>query len=212
MIQGGAPKILPMIYSPARACAFLNGGQRRLDTIDVHCAQSIIMGRHDLGRTADGQKVEWGMSGGTHAGPSGLRREIVLDIFHLSLGFGRETPAGVDRVDAVFAAHFLSADVPNRKALLLTPRGPRAVRIAAARDIFEGVQTHWRETQRPEADTAFSRVRDALAGLLTPRPHSLSKTALSGRVKEAFRVGIRAAILHAAHGGRSSRLAPVPSI
>ena len=72
------------------------------------------------------------------------------------------------------------------------------MRIAAARDIFEGVQTHWRETQRPEADTAFSRVRDALAGLLTPRPHSLSKTALSGRVKEAFRVGIRAAILHAA--------------
>src|SRR5437763_8179201 len=99
---------------------------------------------------------------------TGVDREIVLDIWHLSLGFARETPAGVDRVDMSFAAHFLTADVPNRKALLLTPFGPRAVRVAAARRIFEGVQTHWRETERPEADGGFARVRDALAGLSPP--------------------------------------------
>ena len=80
--------------------------------------------------------------------PTGVDREIVLDICHLSLGFWRETPAGVDRVDASFAAHFLSADDPNRKALLFTPLGPRAIPIADARRIFEGVQIHWGETKR----------------------------------------------------------------
>src|SRR5882672_6516457 len=96
-------------------------------------------------------------------------REIVLDIWHLSLGFARETPAGVDRVDMSFAAHFLTADIPNRKALLLTPLGPRAVRVAGARRIFEGVQTHWRETERAEADGGLARVRSALVGLSSPR-------------------------------------------
>ena len=72
------------------------------------------------------------------AQPRGMQidREIVLDVCHLSLGFWRETPTGVDRVDASFAAHFLSADVSNRKALLFTPLGPRAVRSADARRIL----------------------------------------------------------------------------
>src|SRR6266550_8121583 len=88
-------------------------------------------GGNGMTENAQGQRTE-------------IDREIVLDIWHLSLGFARETPAGVDRVDASYAAHFLTADLPNRKALLLTPLGPRAVRVAAARRIFEGVQTHWR--------------------------------------------------------------------
>src|SRR5207249_1311450 len=123
-------------------------------------------------------------------------REIVLDIWHLSLGFARETPAGVDRVDASFAAHFLRADVPNRKALLLTPLGPRAVRVAGARRIFEGVQTHWGETERPEADGALARVRDALAGLSPPRRSS--RKGFSRKAHRAFRVGAGAALLHCA--------------
>src|SRR5438309_1753218 len=77
-------------------------------------------------------------------------REIVLDLWHLSLGFARRTPAGVDRVDMGFAAHFLTSDDPNRKALLLTPLGPRGVRVGAAHRLFDGVQTHWRETLCPE--------------------------------------------------------------
>jgi glycosyltransferase involved in cell wall biosynthesis len=125
----------------------------------------------------------------------GVDREIVLDICHLSLGFWRETPAGVDRVDASFAAHFLSADVPNRKALLFTPLGPRAARIADARRIFEGVQIHWGETKRSEEDRAFCRVRDGLAGL--PSPLRSPQRALSRRFGEALGVGVRAALLHA---------------
>ena len=128
---------------------------------------------------------------------TGVDREIVLDICHLSLGFWRDTPAGVDRVDASFAAHFLSAEVPNRKAVLFTPLGPRAVRIAEARRIFEGVQIHWRETQRPEEDGAFARVRDALLGLPPSQPRRPQKAAISQRFSEALRVGARAALLHA---------------
>src|ERR1700757_3216571 len=118
--------------------------------------------------------------------PTGVDREIVFDICHLSLGFWRDTPAGVDRVDASFAAHFLSADVPNRKAVLFTPLGPRAVRIAEARRIFEGVQIHWRETQRPEEDGAFARVRDALLGLQPSQPRRPQKAAISQRFSEAL--------------------------
>ncbi len=123
-------------------------------------------------------------------------REIVLDIWHLSLGFARETPAGVDRVDMSFAAHFLTADVPNRKALLLTPLGPRAVRVAGARRIFEGVQTHWRETERPKADSALVRVRDALAGLSPSRRSPLQ--GFHRKTYQAFRAGTGAALLHCA--------------
>ena len=130
-------------------------------------------------------------------GPTGIDREIVLDICHLSLGFWRATPAGVDRVDASFAAHFLSADGPNRKGLLLTPLGPRAIPIADARRIFEGVQSHWRETQRPEEDTVFARVRDALAGPQPSQPRSPRKAAISNSFTQALRVGARAALLHA---------------
>jgi glycosyltransferase involved in cell wall biosynthesis len=133
--------------------------------------------------------------------PVVVDREIVLDICHLSLGFRRVTPVGVDRVDASFAAHFLSLDVPNRKALLLTPVGPRAIRGAAAWTIFESVQTHWGETQKPEDDSAFSRVRDALGGLAPARAspsRGSSQTPRRRRLKEALRSGFQAALLHAA--------------
>ena len=134
--------------------------------------------------------------------PIGVDREIVLDICHLSLGFWRDTPAGVDRVDASFAAHFLTASAPNRKALLFTPIGPRAVRIADARRIFEGVQIHWRETQRPEEDGAFARVRDALIGVPPARPRRSPNAALSQRFSEALRISARAALLHAGAWGQ----------
>jgi len=128
--------------------------------------------------------------------PTGVDREIVLDIFHLSLGFWRETPAGVDRVDASFAAHFLSAGARNRKALLFTPLGPRAVPIADARHIFDGVQSHWRETQRPEEDEAFVRVREAL--IAPPaQPQRPRKAAISRGLTDVLRVSVRAALLHA---------------
>ena len=134
--------------------------------------------------------------------PIGVDREIVLDICHLSLGFWRDTPAGVDRVDASFAAHFLTASAPNRKALLFTPIGPRAVRIADARRIFEGVQIHWRETQRPEEDGAFARVRDALIGVPPARPRISPNAAISQRFSEALRISARAALLHAGAWGQ----------
>jgi glycosyltransferase involved in cell wall biosynthesis len=127
---------------------------------------------------------------------TGVDREIVLDIWHLSLGFGRETPAGVDRVDMSFAAHFLTADIPNRKALLLTPLGPRAVRVAGGRRIFEGVQAHWRETEQPGTDGGLARVRSALAGLSLPQRSP--QKAFSRRARRAFRAGGGAALLHCA--------------
>jgi glycosyltransferase involved in cell wall biosynthesis len=130
-------------------------------------------------------------------GPTGVDREIVLDICHLSLGFWRATPAGVDRVDASFAANFLSADAPNRKGLLFTPLGPRAIPIAYARRIFEGVQFHWREAQRPEEDEAFARVRDALVGPPPSQPRRPRTAAISRSFTQALRVGARAALLHA---------------
>jgi glycosyltransferase involved in cell wall biosynthesis len=129
--------------------------------------------------------------------PTGIDREIVLDICHLSLGFWRETPAGVDRVDASFAAHFLSANASNRKALMLTPLGPRAIPIADARRIFEGVQSHWRETQRPEEDKAFARVRDALIGRSPFQPRRPRKAAIPHGFTNVLRTGTRAALLHA---------------
>src|ERR1700736_1953366 len=121
-------------------------------------------------------------------------REIVLDIWHLSLGFARETPAGVDRVDTNFAAHFLNPEVANRKALLLTPLGPRAVRVAAALRILEALQKHWRETERPEADSVLARVRDALAG-----PAQSRRSPRKGFPRKAYRAlrgGARGALLH----------------
>ena len=145
--------------------------------------------------------VQRGRIGGTeqnHRG--GLEREVILDVCHLSLGFVRATPVGVDRVDASFAAHFLAADAPNRKGLLLTPLGPRAIRGAAAREIFNGVQTHWGESQRPETDRVFARVRDALAGVPPSRRRLLpspSPAPGSHRLRKALAVGARAALLHA---------------
>lgn len=137
------------------------------------------------------------MTESTPRRPAGLDREIVLDICHLSLGFWRGTPAGVDRVDTSFAAHFLSASAVNRKALLFTPLGPRAIPIADARRIFEGVQFHWRETLRPEEDEAFTRVRDALKGSTPCQPPRRHKAAISRRFSAALEVGARAALLHA---------------
>ena len=138
----------------------------------------------------------------THRRFIGVDREIVLDICHLSLGFWRETPAGVDRVDASFAAHFLSADDPNRKALLFTPLGPRAVPIADARRIFEGVQIHWGETKRSEEDRAFCRVRDALMALPPSQPRRPQNAAIFYRFGKVLRVGAKAAILHFGAWGR----------
>jgi glycosyltransferase involved in cell wall biosynthesis len=126
-----------------------------------------------------------------------LDREIVLDISHLSLGFWRKTPAGVDRVDASFAAHFLSAGASSRKALVFTPLGPRAISNADARRIFEGVQFHWRETRPPEEDVAFARVRDALIEPKSPQPRRPQKAAISHRLTNGLRVSARAAALHA---------------
>ena len=134
--------------------------------------------------------------------PTGVDREIVLDICHLSLGFWRETPAGVDRVDASFAAHFLSADDPNRKALLFTPLGPRAIPVADARRIFEGVQIHWGETKRSEEDKAFRRVREALMGLPPAQPLRPRNAAIFYRFGKALRIGAKAALLHAGAWGR----------
>ena len=138
----------------------------------------------------------------THRRFIGVDREIVLDICHLSLGFWRETPAGVDRVDASFAAHFLSADDPNRKALLFTPLGPRAIPIADARRIFEGVQIHWGETKRWEEDRAFCRVRDALMALPPSQPRRPQNAAIFYRFGKVLRVGAKAAILHFGAWGR----------
>ena len=138
----------------------------------------------------------------THRRFIGVDREIVLDICHLSLGFWRETPAGVDRVDASFAAHFLSADDPNRKALLFTPLGPRAIPIADARRIFEGVQIHWGETKRSEEDRAFCRVRDALMALPPSQPRRPQNAAIFYRFGKVLRVGAKAAILHFGAWGR----------
>jgi glycosyltransferase involved in cell wall biosynthesis len=138
----------------------------------------------------------------THRRFIGVDREIVLDICHLSLGFWRETPAGVDRVDASFAAHFLSADDPNRKALLFTPLGPRAIPIADARRIFEGVQIHWGETKRSEEDRAFCRVRDALMALPPSQPRRSQNAAIIYRFGKVLRVGAKAAILHFGAWGR----------
>src|SRR6516164_6677472 len=129
--------------------------------------------------------------------PTSVDREIVFDICHLSIGFCRETPAGVDRVDASFAAHFLSAGARNRKALLFTPLGPRAIPIADARRIFEGVQLHWRETQRPEEDEAFGRVREALISSSSARSRVPRKAVSSHRFADALRAGARGALLHA---------------
>ena len=128
--------------------------------------------------------------------PTGSDREIVLDICHLSLGFWHETPAGVDRVDASFADHFLSAGAQNRKALLFTPLGPRAVPVADARRIFDGVQSHWRETQRPEEDEAFARVRKAVIAPPPAQQQRPRKAAIHYRLIDALRVGVRAALLH----------------
>jgi len=138
----------------------------------------------------------------THRRFIGVDREIVLDICHLSLGFWRETPAGVDRVDASFAAHFLSADDPNRKALLFTPLGPRAIPIADARRIFEGVQIHWGETKRSEEDRAFCRIRDALMAQPPSQPRRPQNAAIFYRFGKVLRVGAKAAILHFGAWGR----------
>ncbi len=140
------------------------------------------------------------MSEGERGPGARLDREVVLDICRLATRLMRLTPNGIDRVDASFAAHFLAADVPHRKALLLTPLGPRAIRVSAARDIFEGVQTQWRERERPEADRAFLRVRAALAGLPPPHttsPQTSSQDSLSRRFGRALITGPRAALLYA---------------
>jgi glycosyltransferase involved in cell wall biosynthesis len=132
--------------------------------------------------------------------PPGVDREIVLDIFRLSTRLGRATPNGIDRADASFAAHFLSADVSNRKALLLTPLGPRAIRASAARHIFESIQAQWRETTRPEADPAFLRTRAVLSGVTPAQvglPRSFSAVSPFPRLETALRAGPRAAMLHA---------------
>jgi glycosyltransferase involved in cell wall biosynthesis len=140
------------------------------------------------------------MSEGEHGAGPGLDREVVLDICRLATRLMRLTPNGIDRVDASFAGHFLAADVPNRKGLLFTPLGPRAIRASAARDIFEGVQTQWRERERPEFDRAFLRVRAALAGLPSPRatsPPTSLRESPSRLFQRTLRTGLRAALLHA---------------
>lgn len=134
-----------------------------------------------------------------HQRRDSLDREVVLDISLLWRRLIRTTPGGIERVDASFAAHFLAVDMPNRKALLSTPLGPRAVRTAVARNIFDAVQTRWRETQGPEADSEFLRVRQAMAGLAPSRqcPPRPSRTLACAR----------AALLHVAAWSRIDAVA-----
>jgi glycosyltransferase involved in cell wall biosynthesis len=122
-------------------------------------------------------------------------REIVLDIWHLSLGFARRTPVGVDRVDMGFADHFLSSDVANRKAFLLTPFGPRGVQVGVARRLFKGVQAHWHETQHPERDRALVHIRNALATDSVPRRRA--PAGFSRGLPRTVGVGLTVARLHA---------------
>ena len=136
------------------------------------------------------------MTDGAQDRRTDVDREIVLDIWHLSLGFARETPAGVDRVDMSFAAHFLTADIPNRKALLLTPLGPRAVRVAGARRIFEGVQTHWRR-DRATGVRWRPRARAQRAGGALSTANIVARV-FAERAHRAFRTGGGAALLHCA--------------
>ena len=131
------------------------------------------------------------MKGREHRRCNGLDREVVFDISLLSESLVRATPRGVERVDATFAAYFLAPDTSSRKALLFTPLGPRAVRMAVAREICNAVHNNWRETQSPEADRRFLRVREALAGAAPYRlkPPRLSTLTLSY---------VRAALMHVA--------------
>jgi glycosyltransferase involved in cell wall biosynthesis len=134
-----------------------------------------------------------------------LDREVVFDISLLPWRLFRATPTGIDRVNASFATRFLAADAPNRKALLFTPLGPRAIHGRAARRIFENVQNHWREEERPEAGSEFLRVRAALADPASRpiRSRRLSSPPSFRRLKQpleagarSLKAGARAALFH----------------
>ncbi len=95
-------------------------------------------------------------------------RPILVDTTRLLTRIGHPSPSGIDRVDHAYARTYLTGGA-DRRALAITPFGPRLMPIRSAAELLRDTDRRW--TGSPgatAADPALLRVRAQLAGTAPP--------------------------------------------
>ncbi|MGH6840207.1 MAG: glycosyltransferase family 4 protein, partial [Methylocella sp.] len=93
---------------------------------------------------------------------------VAYDITRLATRVLNLTPNGIDRIDFSFARHFLDPARQDQLAIMMTPRGPRVIGAAAARDVVDGIFIHWGEQEEPEQDESYREIAAFIRGEAAP--------------------------------------------
>ena len=97
-------------------------------------------------------------------------RPILVDTTRLLTRLGHSSPSGIDRVDHAYARTYLTGGA-DRRALAITPFGPRLMPARAAEELLRDTDRRWTGSSGdPAGDPAFLRVQAQLAGAAPPVP------------------------------------------
>ena len=92
-----------------------------------------------------------------------MNRPVAYDITRLTTRVWSRTPNGIDRVDLAYARHFLEPRGAQRSAMLyLRALGYRNLTRGGALDVIEGIGAHFGETDDPDNDPAYQRIKNWL--------------------------------------------------
>jgi glycosyltransferase involved in cell wall biosynthesis len=95
-------------------------------------------------------------------------REILVDLSRLVTRFSRPAPNGIDRVDLMYARHFLQPDQQSA-GVCLGPTGPRLISRASGHAVTTAIAAHWSEGGAPETDAQYQALRSRLVEQKPPR-------------------------------------------
>ena len=125
-----------------------------------------------------------------------MKRPVAYDITRLTTRVWSRTPNGIDRVDLAYAEHFLRPRGMQRSALLyLRAFGYRSLTRGGAFDVIEGIGAHLGETDDPDQDPAYQRIRNWLresAGQTSLAPRRIAnarKKFIAGMASWVYRHG-----------------------
>jgi glycosyltransferase involved in cell wall biosynthesis len=89
-----------------------------------------------------------------------MNRPVAYDITRLTTRVWNRTPNGIDRVDLAFARHFLEPRGAGQSGMLyLRALGMRMLTQAGAMEVIDGIGAHLGETDDPDRDPAYQRIK-----------------------------------------------------
>jgi glycosyltransferase involved in cell wall biosynthesis len=96
-------------------------------------------------------------------------QEILVDLSRLVTRFSRPAPNGIDRVDLMYARHFLQPDQLSG-GVCLGPTGPRLISRASGDAVTTAIAAHWREGGDAGTDANYHALRSLLVEQKPPPP------------------------------------------